>query len=716
MSLIQSYRNHVATHLHFHWEKSVFFIGIFFILFLLYPKISSASWGEDPYISYTPESWSMTNEDVIATLENMSESGTLLVPETNEYIFTGNGDFIFEYENWSGIVEEYTATVDWIDKQAATWSIEYNTTDSTTGDVIATATWFDEDVIFIQPAGTWVYIFTGNEGFTFIVQDEAGNETEILAQVTWIEESEEEPELEEPEEEETPEEDVVCDIDDIEITGPVSGDMVGGEFPIQREIVDADNCEDIDLDIMLRDHNEQWIRIWTSNVAQGEFLFDSTILVSTGIYTITWTYLSGNIYEILNESGVVVDTGVYEEDTDYIIYTGAYNGQYTGYATWYKIALFNTECDNELLLACVEESSDCPVECYWYWDEQIFTIDNVFPELEELSLEVEWIVVSGSVGLDAVIIWEFEATKEIGSWAYVINSTQVAWSEVMSWAVYTISVPLLYVENTGNVIEYELLATDIVGNSVTVSWVVDFSFDNSIPVVDNIVLSWTFASWMTMARDTDQDVVYTIDIVDEDDDLVQTGHTTGYDDQHMVEIQTLDEDLVYTIVIQGNSRVWNKLVWEWDISSQDGERELIVDEEEVASNEELLQALQDEEDEVTIRDVLKQELQKFQACKSTLAITTIPREIKGETYDVKIPSFNKNKLKLIVNTFTSVFIENVIESDLSEKQIEEIIMRLNNMFVVIKLVRDNNNTCEQNLSNYYIGQFRKIVWDTKIFE
>jgi hypothetical protein len=60
--------------------------------------------------------------------------------------------------------------------------------------------------------------------------------------------------------------------------------------------------------------------------------------------------------------------------------------------------------------------------------------------------------------------------------------------------------------------------------------------------------------------------------------------------------------------------------------------------------------------------------------------------------------------------------QNIEESNLSEKQIEELIMRLNNIFVIIKLVRDDDNTCEQNLSNYYIGQFRKIVGDTKIFE
>jgi hypothetical protein len=68
----------------------------------------------------------------------------------------------------------------------------------------------------------------------------------LLAEVTRIEEEEQ---------------DISCGIDDIEITSPISGDEVGGELPIQREIIDADNCEDLNLDIMLRDHNEQWIRI-----------------------------------------------------------------------------------------------------------------------------------------------------------------------------------------------------------------------------------------------------------------------------------------------------------------------------------------------------------------------------------------------------------------------------------------------------------------------
>lgn len=652
----------------------------------------------------------MTNQDVVATLENMSQSGTLIIPETNEYIFTWNGEFTFEYENWSGEVEEYLATVDWIDKQPATWFVEYSTTDTTTGDVVATATWFDEEVIFIQPVGTWVYLFTWNGEFTFVVKDQAGNQTELQAEVTWIEEEEEE--------EVIVEEDTVCDIDDVVVTGPLSGDLIGGEFPIQREIIDSDNCEDLELDIMLRDHNKQRIRIWTSHIAQGEFMFDSTVLASTGMYTITWTYLSGELYEILDGSGVVIDTWTYQEDTDYIIYTWTYNGQYTGYATWYKIALFNRDCDSEwVLLACLEESSDCPIECYWYGDEQLFTIDNIIPELEEISVEVEWTTASGTVWLDAVIVWEFAANKEIDSWVYVVNDTQVAGSETSSGNLYTVSVPLLYVENAGDVIEYEILVTDMVGNNMAISWSIDVAFDNSIPEINDIVLSWTFASWMTLTWQADQDVVYTFTIIDDNDDVTQTGHTTGYADEHIIQIQPLDEDLIYTITIEWNNEVGNEFVWAWELSSQNGERELFIDEEEVASNQQILEALlDDEEDALTIRDILKQELQKFQGCRNTLTITTIPREIKNKSYDVKIPSFNKNNLKLIVNTFTAVLIENIEESDLSDKQIEEVIMRLNNMFVVVKLVRDNNNTCEQNLSNYYIGQFRKIVSDTKIFE
>jgi hypothetical protein len=33
--------------------------------------------------------------------------------------------------------------------------------------------------------------------------------------------------------------------------------------------------------------------------------------------------------------------------------------------------------------------SDCPAECYWGNENDFITIDNIAPELEEISIEVQ---------------------------------------------------------------------------------------------------------------------------------------------------------------------------------------------------------------------------------------------------------------------------------------------------------------------------------------
>ena len=58
-----------------------------------------------------------TNQDVVASLTGCNKSVTV----TNnggltEYTFTGNGNFIFEYEDAYGNTGSTLATVSWIDK------------------------------------------------------------------------------------------------------------------------------------------------------------------------------------------------------------------------------------------------------------------------------------------------------------------------------------------------------------------------------------------------------------------------------------------------------------------------------------------------------------------------------------------------------------------------------------------------------------------------
>ncbi|MFZ2912556.1 MAG: LamG domain-containing protein, partial [Candidatus Absconditicoccaceae bacterium] len=82
-------------------------------------------------IEYTPST--NTNLDVAAMLTGFSEDGITITNNNGSgiYIFTGNGTFIFEFEDISGHTGSTSAIVTWIDKNGPTLSMSYISSGST---------------------------------------------------------------------------------------------------------------------------------------------------------------------------------------------------------------------------------------------------------------------------------------------------------------------------------------------------------------------------------------------------------------------------------------------------------------------------------------------------------------------------------------------------------------------------------------------------------
>ncbi|MFA6256572.1 MAG: immunoglobulin-like domain-containing protein, partial [Candidatus Absconditabacterales bacterium] len=134
-------------------------------------------------VSYNPAT--ATSGNVIATL-----SGSEAITITNNgglsgHTFTGNGSFIFEFEDAVGNTGSTTATVTWIDKTAPTGTISYNPATATSGNVIATLSG-SEAIIITNNGGLSGHTFTGNGSFIFEFQDLAGNTGNATATVTGI--------------------------------------------------------------------------------------------------------------------------------------------------------------------------------------------------------------------------------------------------------------------------------------------------------------------------------------------------------------------------------------------------------------------------------------------------------------------------------------------------------------------------------------------------
>jgi len=103
---------------------------------------------------------------------------------------------------------------------------------------------------------------------------------------------------------------------------------------------------------------------------------------------------------------------------------------------------------------------------------------------------------------------------------------------------------------------------------------------------------------------------------------------------------------------------------------------------------------------------LKDEINKFNACKSGIVYNEITLNIGKNTYTLNMPTFKKDTVKTIVNAFT-LLIMNKVEKDtkLTTTEVTEITKKFDNFLVILKLIRDDDNSCKQNLSTYHITQF-----------
>lgn len=126
-----------------------------------------------------------TNQDVSVYLTWWSEELTWVNAYT--HVFTGNGSFVFNFQDLSGNTWSVTATVNWIDKTAPSASISLNPIQAnyTGWNIIATLTWYSENLTIKNNGWLNNYTFTGNGSFVFDFVDTAGNTGSTTATVNY---------------------------------------------------------------------------------------------------------------------------------------------------------------------------------------------------------------------------------------------------------------------------------------------------------------------------------------------------------------------------------------------------------------------------------------------------------------------------------------------------------------------------------------------------
>lgn len=134
-------------------------------------------------IKYSTTTW--TNQDVKATLELEAGYRIFNNNASNEYTFTNNETFNFQFKDQNGYDGIIPVTVDWIDKDAPTAEFEFSTKEWTNKDVMVTLK-PNEEVTVTNNEGKTTYTFTKNGEFTFEFVDKVGNKGSSTVKVDWI--------------------------------------------------------------------------------------------------------------------------------------------------------------------------------------------------------------------------------------------------------------------------------------------------------------------------------------------------------------------------------------------------------------------------------------------------------------------------------------------------------------------------------------------------
>lgn len=127
---------------------------------------------------------SATNQNVTASITFNEENVTV----TNnggktEYVFTENGEFLFEFQDAAGNAGSIIAKVDWIDKVAPTAELKYEIHDDK---VIVTVVNPSKEITFKE--GNGIYEYTKNGEYEIEFYDALGNVGKLIAKIDSFEE------------------------------------------------------------------------------------------------------------------------------------------------------------------------------------------------------------------------------------------------------------------------------------------------------------------------------------------------------------------------------------------------------------------------------------------------------------------------------------------------------------------------------------------------
>lgn len=452
----------------------------------------------------------------------------------------------------------------------------------------------------------------------------------------------------------------VCGLGDIELFSPLSWDILKGEFEISWNYKKT-ICEEIPLIVKLWDANTQYVTIWEVDSWETSLNFDSSLLYSW-YYDITWLNLSGEVI---------------------IIHTWEYIGLNTRYFSWHKIVIYLSD-----------------MEVLYEWEE--FTIDNEAPSLSGVELNTD-VTSWNYIWLGKKVSVSFSANEEL-SWV-VVNILWIdADLENKENNNYEYISYLSEGHTTGNII-YNIEFEDLAGNTWYYEWYSNVVFDKDYPRVTKLRFTRTgddVKLVLNTDKETNLEFVYVLSWTNTwytinsaswtSHDILLKNIKTWYYYNYSIAIKSLANNIWY---------VWWYFTISWD--------DIIYDYQNISGSNMLVGVWFEDRklNSWSILDSLLVEIDKFNSCKNWIPkFNSVNIPIWLYYAKVKMPELEKSYIRKLVSAFSIVLFERVENAWLDKEVIDKITEEFNDFLVILKLVQDDDNECEQNLSNYYMSKFR----------
>ena len=452
----------------------------------------------------------------------------------------------------------------------------------------------------------------------------------------------------------------ICESGDVLWSKPLSWNSVRDGIIVQWAYSGSD-CVSW-LSLQLRDHNNQWIGL--STIASGitSYAFDTRRL---------YGFQYSGLYHIIGNTGA----------GNFMLYSGQYSWSYSRFFSWYKLRLLAPD------QSVIHET----------WP---FTIDNQYPTLSWLTLTSSWSA-TGYITANRSVVLSFVASELLDDVDVTLWGKHYA-SSSHTWLLYTYTwnVNSLYPEG---VLAAAISFDDAADNSWTILFTWSLILDMTRPTLTWMVFGES-SEWLLLDFVSSEPINYTLNYR-KTGGTYASGKNTSYLTAHQALFTWIERNQLYAFTLDVIDQAGNSRAVTWEVTWTNLGKIVSTIFVVPATGDQLLTG-----NLSTLAVTLKKEVEKFNACKDVLSYSPIVVEVRRNDYTIHMPKFKKSQVKTLVNAFT-LFVLDEIKGDykITKSDIEQITNKFDNFLVILKLLRDDDNSCKQNLSNYHISQFEQVL-------